>query len=184
MLVIIPIRSFRLGKTRLATELSEDRRQALGRRLADRVASAVADAGMQSVTVTADPEVAEWAEGRGLRVVEDPNLGLDSACRAGVAAAGRDRWVVVHADLPLVTTRDFAAVRSLVTLGRDVIAPSSDGGTSILSARRPVDFSYGPASFHRHLTRLDDPVVLARRGLLHDLDTMADFDSAREAGAL
>jgi 2-phospho-L-lactate guanylyltransferase (CobY/MobA/RfbA family) len=90
---------------------------------------------------------------------------------------------VIHADLPLVTTADLEAVTAPVAAGRDVIAPSSDGGTSVLSSARPIRFSYGPASFHRHLARLDDPVIVTRTGLLHDLDTPRDYRSAAVLGA-
>ncbi len=184
VLVVVPIRSFRLGKTRLAAELPPQRRQELGAQLARTVISAIDGAGLRAAVVTADDEVAAWATDCQLRLVIDPGGGLDAACRAGVEAAGPSRWAVVHGDLPLVTTRDFEVIAHLVRAGRDVIAPSSDGGTTLLSARRPVEFAYGPASFHRHLLRLDNPVIVARRGLLHDLDTRADFDSARQAGAL
>ena len=184
LLAVVPLRSFRLGKLRLAHDLTDEQRHRLGTRLAEAVVSAVDTAGFDTVVVTSDDEVVRWARGRGCGVVADPGTGLDDACRAGVASAGGTRWAVVHGDLPLVTGRDMEIVAALVDAGRDVIAPSSDGGTSVLSARGPVDFAYGPASFHRHLPRLDDPVVVARRGLLHDLDTMADFESARRAGAI
>lgn len=184
LLVVVPIRSFRLGKTRLAAELPQPRRQELGAQLARAVVAAVEGAGLHAAVVTADDEVAAWANERQLRIVTDPGGGLDTACRAGVEAAGSGRWAVVHGDLPLVTARDLEVVAHLVTAGHDVIAPSSDGGTTVLSARRPIEFAYGPASFHRHLPRLDDPVIVARRGFLHDLDTMADLDSALQAGAL
>lgn len=184
LLVVVPLRSFRLGKTRLAPGLSDGERRNLGLRLAERVLSSVDGAGFQAMVVTADAEVAAWAEKQGHLLVDDPGTGLSDACWAGVAEAGSRRWAVIHGDLPLVTARDIGAVAALVDAGRDVIAPSSDGGTTVLSARRRVEFSYGPASFHRHLPRLDDPVVVVRKGLLHDLDTMADFVSAERAGAL
>ncbi len=182
LLVVVPLRSFRLGKTRLAAELSDERRQMLGSTLAETVSTAIREAGLTAAVVTADDEVAEWASLRGHLLVDDPGTGLDAACRAGVMTAPR-RWAVVHGDLPLVSGADMEFLADLVRAGRDVIAPSSDGGTTVLSARGPIEFAYGPASFHRHLPQLDDPVVVARRGLLHDLDSIADFESAARAGA-
>lgn len=181
---IVPIRSFRLGKSRLAPHMSEDERHALARALADRVTEAAAAAGLSPLVVTSDPEVAEWAAAAGLPVVPDPGGGLDAACRSGVVAAGVRRWVVIHSDLPLIAADDLRTVADEMAAGRDVIAPSSDGGTSVLSSSRHIEFSYGPGSFHRHLARLDDPVIVARAGLLHDLDTARDFRSAARLGVL
>ncbi|HEX6947495.1 MAG TPA: 2-phospho-L-lactate guanylyltransferase [Acidimicrobiia bacterium] len=181
---IVPIRSFRLGKSRLAPHLTEERRRALATSLAAKVTEAAVVAGMTPLVITADDEVAAWAAEFGHRVVPDPGGGLDEACRAGVSASGRDRWVVVHSDLPLIAAEDLVAVADLVAAGRDVIAPSSDGGTSVLSSAGTMAFSYGPGSFHRHLARLTDPVIVVRTGLLHDLDTPRDFESATRLGAL
>jgi 2-phospho-L-lactate guanylyltransferase (CobY/MobA/RfbA family) len=80
---------------------------------------------------------------------------------------------------------DLEVVVSAVESGREVIAPSSDGGTSALSARAPIEFAYGSASFHRHLTRLTEPMVVIRPGLLQDIDSPQDLTAARShpAGA-
>ena len=180
---IVPIRSFRLGKQRLAPHLTDPERRFLAAVLAERVTHAATAAGLSPLVVTADPEVASWSEQRDFEVVTDPGRGLDDACDAGVAAAD-ERWVVIHSDLPLVGAEDMAVVAGLLDTGRDVIAPSSDGGTSVLSSTDSVRFSYGPGSFHRHLAQLPDPVVLARTGFLHDLDTPRDFESASRLGAL
>lgn len=40
-------------------------------------------------------------------------------------------------------------------------------------------FSYGPGSFRRHLARYPNSGIVARLGLLHDVDTVADLISAR-----
>jgi 2-phospho-L-lactate guanylyltransferase (CobY/MobA/RfbA family) len=81
-------------------------------------------------------------------------------------------------DLPLLDVGDVSVLREAVASGRDVIAPSSDGGTSAISSTDAVLFSFGAASFHRHLPRLTDPVIVARVGLLHDLDSGKDLRSA------
>jgi 2-phospho-L-lactate guanylyltransferase (CobY/MobA/RfbA family) len=60
-----------------------------------------------------------------------------------------------------------------------MIAPSNDGGTSLLGASRRIRFAYGPASFHRHLLRLRDPRVVVRLGLALDLDDASDLEAAR-----
>jgi 2-phospho-L-lactate guanylyltransferase len=176
----IPIRSFRLGKERLADVLGPEARQYLGRMLAERIVAAVGAAGWQALVVSADTEVESWAIGMGARFARDPGEGLDGAARVGMTAAveqGR-RWLVIHSDLPLLEPADLAVVDSQLGLHRDLIAPSSDGGTTLLAAGGEIEFAYGPGSFHRHLPRLLDPGVVTATGLLHDLDTPTDLESA------
>src|SRR5215475_4611748 len=80
--IAIPLRSFALGKARLAEVLTETERVALARTMADRVADAARP--YPTVVVTSAPEVQAWAAARELTVVDDPGS-LDAA-----AAAGRD----------------------------------------------------------------------------------------------
>jgi 2-phospho-L-lactate guanylyltransferase (CobY/MobA/RfbA family) len=40
-------------------------------------------------------------------------------------------------------------------------------------------FRYGPGSFRRHLALYPEAAIVVRLGLLHDVDTYADLDSAR-----
>ncbi len=176
----IPIRSFRFGKERLADVLGPEARHHLGRMLAERIVAAVGVVGWQALVVSGDTEVESWAIGVGARFARDPGHGLDGAARVGMTAAveqGR-RWLVIHSDLPLLEPADLAVVDSQLVRHRDLIAPSSDGGTTLLAAGGEIEFAYGPGSFHRHLPRLLDPGVIAATGLLHDLDTPSDLESA------
>jgi 2-phospho-L-lactate guanylyltransferase len=148
---VLPIRSFLLGKARLASDLGDAARAELGRRLADRVADAAVP--YPTVVVTNAPEVRAWAAERGCAVLEDPGS-LDASAQVGymrLGGSGVDRVVVVHADL--------ARARSLERLvddgGRSVaaIVPCHrDDGTNVLSlpAGAAFRFSYGPGSFRRH----------------------------------
>jgi 2-phospho-L-lactate guanylyltransferase (CobY/MobA/RfbA family) len=96
-----------------------------------------------------------------------------------VLAAGA-AWMVVHADLPLLRPADLAPVVEHLESGGRAIAPSSDGGTSLLGASDPMPTSYGPGSFHRHLVRLGPGVrVFVSLGLALDLDTVSDLEAAR-----
>lgn len=175
---VIPVKSFATGNRRLAEFLDDDERHSLGRHLALHVVETAESAGMLPIVVTADPEVASWATGMGFPPVPDPGEGLDVAAATGVewALRSRSRWVVLHADLPLLSTDDLLA---LIDSTEDVIAPSADGGTSALTSTRPIEFSYGPGSFHRHLPRLARPRIVTRLGLLHDVDSPSDLTSAK-----
>ena len=69
-----------------------------------------------------------------------------------------------------------------VSSGSWVLAPSSDGGTSLIggSGDPGFDFAYGVGSFHRHLARLRrcSPKVVFRLGLALDLDHPSDLEAA------
>ncbi len=179
---IIPVKSFTLGKQRLAGALDPGRRTALARGLADHVATTVSDAGVMPLIVTADAQVAEWATRAGFPSVADPGVGLDAAASAGVAWADQANsdWLVLHADLPLIEADDISALSRALEDG-PVIAPSSDGGTSAIGTRGRRDFSFGPASFHRHLKMLPDAEVVTRPGLLLDIDAETDLEAALSA---
>ncbi len=178
---VLPVKPFRLGKGRLADSLSVDTRVALGEAFALHTADLAAAAGMIPLIVAGDLEVAEWALVRGIPTVEDPGDDLSAAATAGVewAQAAGSRWLVLHCDLPLLDVSELVDLEHALEEHRTAIAPSADGGTSALGGIEPIPFAYGPGSFYRHLVRAPDAMVVARAGLLHDVDSPADLLSAR-----
>lgn len=178
--VVIPVKSFSLGKRRLSSAVDPDVRARLGRGLANHVASTVVGAGLVPLIVTADPEVAEWSTRTGFPSLADQGAGLDAAALTGVDWSRNvgPTWLVLHSDLPLLTAKDVECLAAALEARESVIAPSADGGTSAIGGREPIEFSFGVSSFHRHLSRLPDPGVIARTGLLHDLDSPTDLDSS------
>jgi 2-phospho-L-lactate guanylyltransferase len=146
--VVVPIRSFRAGKGRLAGVLTEDERAALSRLMAGRVLDAAAP--LPVFVVTSDDEVRTFANQRGATVIDDPGS-LDGAAHAGrttVEATGAGRMIVVHADIarptPFAWVADFDGV---------TIVPDRHGtGTNVIAL--PVDvaftFAYGDGSCARH----------------------------------
>lgn len=177
---IIPVKSFRMGKQRLVGSVGSVDRENLGRRLAGHVAATVESAGLIPLVVTADTDVAAWATESGFPSLPDPGDGLDAAASAGVdwAAHSGSDWVVLHSDLPLLSHGDVTALAEVVRSGSPAIAPSSDGGTSAIGWRGRFDFSFGVGSFHRHLARLESPRIVARTGLLLDIDSPDDLMAA------
>lgn len=183
VVVIIPVKSFRTGKRRLNDTLDDATRGRLSAALALHVASTVESAGVAPLIVTGDPEVAEWATSTDFPILADPGGGLDEAAAAGVEWAGHSdsEWLVLHGDLPLLTSSDVEALMEPLTKGNAVLAPSSDGGTSAIGSRGDFSFGFGVASFHRHLARMDRVVIVARRGLGLDIDSRADLEAALAA---
>lgn len=183
VLAALPLKPFAAGKGRLDGLLDGAARAALTRAVAARVAAACRGAGAVTAVVTADPGVRRWAEQLGLEVITEPSPGgLDRAAAAAAAEAGRRglAWCVVHADLPLLTPAEVAAVAGGAGPDRVALAPSRDGGTNLAAGAGPFDFAYGPGSFARHLTlaRHRQLLVVIRAGTVLDLDTPEDLRTA------
>jgi 2-phospho-L-lactate guanylyltransferase len=178
-LVAIPVKPFGVAKRRLSPVLDAKRRSVLGREVAARTVAAARATGVPVAVVTADAGVEGWARSQGADVITDPGLGLSAAARAAVAAAGSRPWIILHADLPLIAPSDLAPVIAGLEDARSIIAPSYDGGTSVLAGFGAFRFRYGPASFRRHLALArPSPTVVVRAGLAIDLDGPSDLATA------
>lgn len=180
--LLVPVKSFRLAKLRLAGVLNEEARRRLARELAEIVLSAAH--GTPVYVVCDDGEVADWAVNRGATVLYAPGLDLSAAVEAGVrhlAGEGFSLAVVTHADLPLVSDLSRFGSPSEVTLAPD----RRRDGTNVAGVPTEVGFrfSYGPGSFDRHLgeaarlglhcTIVDDPRLSSDVDLPVDLALMS-----------
>lgn len=179
--VVIPLRSFSVGKARLANRLDPKSRSDLARRMAGRVVDAAGC--LPCLIVTSDPEVVAWAAARDVTCIDDPGS-LDGAASDGLSrmrSDGLDRVVVAHADLPLLTTLEQVASDGAA---RVVVAVPChrDDGTPVLSVPTDVEFrfAYGPGSFARHCAeaaRLGMELRVVRdRSLSFDIDLPEDLD--------
>lgn len=150
--------------------------------MAARTVLAAEEALLLPAIVTADSGVTSWATSLGVAVIEESGGGLNQAAADGVkwAAANSMQWLVLHSDLPLVTGSDLVGIGAAVEDGTAILAPSADGGTTALSSPRPMEFRYGAVSAHLHLAQMTNVQIIARTGLLHDLDSLSDLQSAME----
>ncbi len=171
-------------KSRLAAVLSPQVRRLLSLEMAARVVGAIEEAGARPLVLAADQVVMDWACERGWEGVRDRAPSLNAAAAGAVEVATRRKvgWMIVHADLPLLTAADLRESLAAVGSGRWVLAPSSDGGTSLIGGLSDphFDFAYGEGSFHRHLARLRrrSLKVVFRPGLALDLDRPSDLQAA------
>ncbi len=177
VVALVPVKSFRAAKARLAGVLSAGQRIELARWMATRVIEA---ARPHPTFVACDhEEVAEFAEALGAHVLWGPGLGLNGAIDQGVstiAGKGADHVVIAHGDLPLA--RDLGRI---VHDGRVVIVPDRRcDGTNVMARPCAIDLpaAYGPGSFRVHLaaaTATGLPVTVRHdRRLAIDIDTVAD----------
>lgn len=181
--IVVPVRSFTLGKARLAEVLSESERAALARTMAECVVNAAAPRPV--VIVSSATEVVAWARDQGCDVIDDPGS-LDAAATAGRAWAldrGLARYAVVHADLPLARSLDAVAGDGDAPVA--VIVPDHrDDGTPVLALPTAVEFTfaYGPGSAARHADEARRRALTVR--IVHDPALAFDVDVAADLRAL
>jgi len=176
--VLVPVKSFRAAKLRLATVLDARGREALARELALRVIAAAAP--LPVLVVCDDEDVATWAVDHGARVAWTPGLGLSAAVMTGVAqlaGEGVDLACVAHADLPLAAGLAALGVQGSVTLVPD---RRRDGtNVAVVPTGAGFCFAYGAGSFERHRTeaaRLGLPCqIVYDRRLGLDIDLPEDL---------
>ena len=176
--LVIPVRSFEHGKSRLADHFTPDQRSRLARAMAEVVVAprnvddelnvdddvdGDVDNGVGTIVVCNDESVAHWARSRAATVVSTDAAGLNpslTATRDSVLRSTDADWIVVaHADLPLAT--DIVGV-----IGAAIAAQPRDGdrvliatdrrrdGTNVLALTRATfarwEFMYGPGSLEAH----------------------------------
>lgn len=171
--VLIPVKSFRDAKHRLAPQLTPAERAELARRMATNVVQACGDT--PAFVVEHDDEVRAWAHSLGAQTVTDPGGGLNAAIEAGRVAihgAGFQRIVIAHADLPLAKT--FAGIDQYD--GITLVPDRHNDGTNVLAIDPaiPFPFAYGHHSFVRHLATARSLGLSVR--IIHDPDLSADVD--------
>jgi 2-phospho-L-lactate guanylyltransferase len=181
--IVVPLRSFTLGKARLSAVLSEAERETLARSMAESVVSAAGSRPI--VVVSSAAEVVAWALDHGCDVADDPGS-LDAAAAAGrnwAEARGLVRYAVVHADLPLARSLD-----AVVDDGADpvavVVPDHRDDGTPVLSlpTAAPFTFAYGPGSAARHVAEAERRSLTIR--IVRDPALGFDVDLADDLAAL
>ena len=164
IVAIVPIRSLRDGKTRLAPVLDPVAREALLRRsAAGVVAAARASGAIASVLVVSpDRETLRWAVELGGDVVPLPqpiaHPGLNGAIDAGrewALANGAGAVLSLFADLPLLTADDVRGMTARpepLVLGPD---RRREGTNALLLRLEGVGsafrFAFGEGSLSRHL---------------------------------
>jgi 2-phospho-L-lactate guanylyltransferase len=184
LLIGIPVKPFGVAKARLSEQLTPAQRSLLGKNIAHHTALEATKTGAHVAVVTASDAVASWARHMSVDVVtESGENGLNGAAADVVGAAGDLPWMILHADLPLLTSNDLLAAIDRWEEGRTVISPSHDGGTSLIMATGPFPFAFGPGSFHRHVKAAGaGAAVIIRTGLALDLDTPRDLEAANALG--
>jgi 2-phospho-L-lactate/phosphoenolpyruvate guanylyltransferase len=176
--VLVPVKSFRAAKARLAPDLAPDVRHALARWMATQVVEAVRP--LPTFVACDDDEVAAWADALGASVLWGPGLGLNGAVDEGVttiSGKGFRHVVISHGDLPLPRSLPATVQRDTIVLVPDRQRDGTNVVARPCSAVLPA--SYGRGSFDRHLAQaLASGLRVSVRVDAHlslDLDDPADL---------
>jgi 2-phospho-L-lactate guanylyltransferase len=180
--VVLPVRAFRGAYTRLAAVLNDDQRAALAEALLAGVCRAAG--ALPTVIVSSDPGVHAWATAHSIAVIDDPGS-LNAAAEAGRrywAERGMGRAVIVHSDLPQITS--LQPVLTSTDPETVILVPCHrEDGTTVINVgtSAPWQFAYGPASFiahqeiaARHALRVE---VVRDPALSRDIDVAEDLAS-------
>ena len=186
---VVPIRSLRSGKSRLAEVLRPAERRAFNEMLLTRVLDAIAQfAGGLSrcVVVSADRDALQLASRLGATPLPDgPEAGLNAALETACDEARSrqaDSIMILAADLPDARWPALARLRDATPRGSAaIIADKLGSGTNglLLPARCHAKFAFGEASLARHRAAIASsgvPVAIWNDpALAFDIDSPGDF---------
>jgi 2-phospho-L-lactate/phosphoenolpyruvate guanylyltransferase len=181
--LVVPVRSLRDGKSRLAPALDAHQRRGFVERLLVRTLKRATEFhGLErTLVISACNEARALASAHGATVIEEgAPAGLNNALRQAQFAlrdAGVSRMLMVSSDLPLLQPEDLECLAAASSAGAIAIAPDRNRqGTNgiCLHTAMDFDFSFGPNSFQRHLERVKQldvrSAIVDRIGLAFDVD--------------
>lgn len=193
--VVVPVRAFDMGKSRLAASFTADQRARLARAMAEIVVDVRNDARPDArwFVVCDDDTIVEWALSRGATPVRVTASGLNPSlteAASTIAAAEASHVVICHADLPHADDL-VSIVMSAIHHAPDsiLVAPDRhrDGSNVVVIPHHLFsrwEFRYGQGSFHAHCALADElgvsTVVIDDERLATDIDTVDDLDLVRD----
>jgi 2-phospho-L-lactate guanylyltransferase len=190
--LVVPVRSLRDGKSRLAPALDPAQRSALLEWLLVRTLEQAAQFPGLKRTLLVSPceEARARASASGVRVLDEQAPGgLNHALRQAQRALSdldAARMLTVACDLPLLRAEDLHRLASASAAGTVALAPDrSRQGTNGVCLETGVafDFSFGPNSFERHLHCVRQlgmhSTIVDTAELAFDVDTPEDLGELR-----
>ncbi|HTT37163.1 MAG TPA: 2-phospho-L-lactate guanylyltransferase [Burkholderiales bacterium] len=188
--LVVPVKSLREGKSRLASALEPGRRAALVEQLLVHTLDQAAQfPGLQrTLVVSACEQARGLARACGARALKERapgglNDGLRQA-HAVLAELGATRMLMVASDLPLLSADDLEQLAAAASASMVALAPDRSGqGTNGLCVplAAPFEFAFGANSFTRHVSCVQrlgmGSVIVERAGLAFDVDLPEDLSA-------
>lgn len=191
---LLPLKSFRSAKQRLAGVLTPLERQQLFRAMVDDVvATLTADPQIEQVWIVSDdPDAEQLAAQNGIQWVAESFFadaqGLNGVVQQAtkwLTEQGAQSLLIVHGDLPLLHTNDLAVMhrrQANLSVPSLVLATDRAGDSSnvlLLTPPTGFTFHYGVGSRHKHTVEAAEAgyccEVLQRPGLACDVDNLDDL---------
>ena len=196
--IIVPVKPFNEGKSRLAACIPPQQRHALNRELLTRTLTAINQAHLDAeiLVVSRDKNALAAAKRAGSRALAEESqpcsqLDTDSEPQLNAALTQAARYAATHGatkvlvlptDMPNLTAEDVRTMASPSNRDPQItIAPSRDGGTNalLLQPAQAIPFAFGPDSFQRHkhlAAKAGIPVrIVESDSLLFDIDLPEDY---------
>jgi 2-phospho-L-lactate/phosphoenolpyruvate guanylyltransferase len=181
--LIVPVKGSN-PKARLSAILEPRERKQLQLAMLEDTLQAIARAGKsdQTFVVTSNPEIVKFAGRFGVGGIEEASdAGVNEAVEGAISKLpGYDGWLILPADLPLITAADIKNVFTLHRMGSPVIvSPSADySGTNLLlmTKRRRIALHYDDDSFNKHVR--EATATGARAAVYYSENVSFDIDQA------
>lgn len=189
---IIPMKSLKKAKSRLATHFSDDERIELVSNMLRHVIQTLVDVRTAEIIVVGGGiRIRDISEESGAHWV--PEEGIPELNRAVAQGVRRASESELHAffipgDLPLLRQADLEIV--LGEIGDQtqiaIVPETTGGGTNALYLRRGTPFipRLGPESFRKHFDQAEDldlqPKVIVNERIGLDIDSMADLETCEQ----
>ncbi len=191
-IAILPVRTLRDGKRRLAGVLSPAQRSALVQGMLLRVVRALKGAGCieRVIVVSPDAELLDWVQQMAVWPIKQPDQGLNAGLEYARGVVGaqvpRAALLIVLPDLPQLQAADIAGIVAAGAPETVVAAPDRHGqGTNALwlPPGATLPFAFGPDSLRQHLLGAEQLGMRMRQyhapGTAFDLDTAEDLELNR-----
>jgi len=179
---LVPLKAAAERKTRLANRLSSRERLDISDKMFKRVMAALEQSPGVSRIAILSPERPAAGPSLWLR---DQGRGINAELPIALVSLGSRNVIVIHADLPLVSAADIAALIAVARYGVAIAPDRHESGTNALgfkdAARFP--FAFGPGSCALHQQAAGSLGWLVKRpGLAIDIDDGDDLDFAVSSG--
>jgi len=186
--LLIPVKSLRLGKGRLAPALNAAERLHLNRYLLRRTLSIAASfPGLDRTVVVSDADdTLSQALSHGGITIRSKHASLNAAVAEGRDALlrrGISRIIVLPVDLPLLESDDVREIDQLSDDPSVIICPNHNGtGTNAIaiSGTLPLAFRFGADSYRAHQEEVRasgiEPLLHCNQRIAQDIDLPADLD--------
>lgn len=184
---LIPVKSLIVAKSRLASSLSQHKRELLVLDMLHHVLRTLrqSECFERVSVVSEDARVLAQAEIWGAQALPEEKKGHNPALEAATLrelAAGSSALLTISADLPWLSICDIRSLVEQSTRYEVVLAASREGtGTNAMLVRPPLALPYlfGPNSLQLHrqaaLQRNLSCTIYSSRGLARDIDTVDDL---------